>query len=119
MTLKEILTVTAHFHDPSNERVFTGYSASIAALFLLGEQLDYTLLEITKRLNQAGWQVSDSTVSPRLHELKELGILRDDGKKRPCRIRFSRKKVWRLAGGARNLLTFTPRYEPEVAGGGR
>jgi hypothetical protein len=119
MTLKEILTVTAHVHNAPQQRYLSGYSASITALFFLGEELDYTLLEVTKRLNQAGWQVGDSTVSPRLHELKALGILRDSGPKRPCRIRLTRKKVWRLTEDARDLVTIFQRDDHRPAEGAR
>src|SRR3954452_15332977 len=119
MNLREALTVTAHFHTLSHDCYLTGYAASIAALFLLGEQFDYTLLEVTRRLNQAGWHVADSTISPRLHELKKLGLLRDDGPKRPCLIRKTRKKSWRLTQHARELVTITQREDISYAGGVR
>lgn len=105
MTLKEVLSATAHYDDGSTSRIFTGYAAAVAALFMLGEQASFTLLEVTHRLNQVGFRVSDSTVSPRLHELKALGIISDSGPKRACKINHKCKKTWHLAEGARDLLT--------------
>ena len=119
MTLKQILTVTAHILHPPNQRVIRGYAASIAALFLLGEQIDWTLLEITRRLNQAGWPVTDSTVSPRLSQLKNLGVITDELAKRPCRITMARKKAWGLNDGARELISITHETSDESTGRAR
>ena len=115
MTLKEVLTTTAHYHRDDEQLVFQGLRASVIALFLLGERENYTLLEVTQRLRQARFDVSDSTVSPRLHELKGLGLICDDGPKRPCRENHRLKKTWRLADGARDLVLLSC---PEEAAGG-
>jgi len=106
-TLRELLNAIVEYQHPLEHRVLRGYRAIITGLFLLGEQLDFTISEITVRLNQLGWNISDATTSPRLAELKAIGILNDDLPKRPCRITRARKKRWRLSEGIRELLEVT------------
>lgn len=116
MRIDQALTAIAHYHNDSSQQVFRGLRAAIATLFLLGEVSNYTLLEITNRLNDAGHDVNDSTVSPRLQELKRLGVLSDAGPKRPCGINLRRKKTWSLADGARDLVSIT--YAADASAGG-
>lgn len=116
MDIEQTETAIAHYHDGDNQLFFTGLRASVLTVFLSGLYPDWTLLEITKRLNEVGIDVNDSTTSPRLRELRALGLIVDDGPKRPCRVNHRKKKAWRLVEGAEAKVTIENVVAEQLAG---
>jgi hypothetical protein len=116
MDIEQTETAIAHYHDGDNQLFFTGLRASVLAVFLSKHCPDWTLLEITKRLKEVGIDVNDSTISPRLRELGALGLIVDDGPKRPCRVNHRRKKVWRLAEDAEAKVNIENVVAEQLAG---
>lgn len=105
------------YEDGPDRRKFTGLRADLIALFLAHEQGDWTLLELATRLNDLGIPVNDSTVSARLHELRDLGLVVDDLPDRPCRKNRRIKKVWRLGCDAGQRVRVIARFGISEADG--
>lgn len=94
-----------HYHDPVDERVFTGLRADVARALLEYADRDWTALELTVHLReQSVLKASVGVVCPRLAELVRLGIA-TKCRKRPCQIGRSRKDTWRIADGAAEKIS--------------
>ena len=98
--------ITIHFANAGQEYIFGGLKAAVARALVEHPTRNWTTLEMVAHLREHGFiYATPSVVSPRLNELRVLGIACQGEQKRPCAINRKRKHVWRLADGAAPKIT--------------